>query len=70
MRKKYRPTNYAVWGAFKDKFCDRCEYDREADCYILDRALGYGVDHPNYPTNLTYDQGDNPVCTSFVRRQG
>lgn len=72
MSKRYRPSNGTAGDIFMSEFCEQCvkanmaEDSDRAPCPILGRMMGYGIDAPEYPDELTYDENNDPTCTAFV----
>lgn len=69
---KYRPSNGTEGAIFMSQYCftcKKCGMDEDSDippCQILGRTFGYSIDEPEYPSEWTYnDQGD-PICSAYV----
>ena len=69
---KYRPSNGSEGDWFIDKYCMRCIHcdpnpEGKKQCEILMRSLVYSVDEPEYPSEWTYDDKDQPICTEWKK---
>ena len=68
---KYRPANGTEGLIFMGGFCDRCEKDEAYrndtgdSCPIVAATVSYEVDDDEYPSEWTFDDKGNPVCTAF-----
>lgn len=66
---KYRPSNGTEGESFMEDFCYRCAKDSERKpCAILGRALCFGENDPDYPTEWI-EEGGEAKCTAFVDRK-
>jgi hypothetical protein len=71
--KRYKPANGTEGEWFFNKFCYRCknyvDFGTHEDCnwnLILAAEINEITDL-DYPDEWTYDEGGNPVCTSFEK---
>jgi hypothetical protein len=66
----YRPSNGDEGCWFQQKFCDRCEREREyrekerSPCSILGLTMALDIDDPDYPKQWVEDE-NGPRCTAF-----
>ena len=73
--KKYRPTNGTCGQMFQQRYCDKCEHDRQwresekNPCKILNNAMAFDLKDPGYPSEWTYDQAGDPTCTAFLSEE-
>lgn len=73
--KKYRPSNGSEGDGFMEKFCANCIHekyyhtmnDNDKMCDIISASMVYDLHEPNYPSQWTYDENDNPVCTAWSK---
>ncbi len=76
---KYRPSNGTEGDFFMDAWCRHCARDKAMSegmdlddcddndfCRILNDTQRYGVDHPKYPIEWQYKDGQ-PICTAFIQ---
>lgn len=67
----FRPCNGTHGEIFIADHCGKCERDRQYrendvdPCEILGRTFMYDVEHPDYPKEWRYVNGE-PTCTAFV----
>lgn len=57
---------------FMDKFCADCIHDDEENekyCEILTRTFAFDVKDPEYPSEWTFDEDGDPVCTAFCKEE-
>lgn len=71
MTKKYQPSNGTEGSWFEDKFCMQCKHcnpdpEGEKQCDILLRAFAFYPEDEEYPTEWTYNQEGEPVCTNHA----
>lgn len=72
MSRKYRPANGCEGMDFQAAYCDNCIHDDHvtgAYCDILNRAMIFYVDEPDYPSEWIYGEDGRPKCTAFERRE-
>ncbi len=68
--KKWKPSNGSIGSSFMCAFCNKCIHD-DVDfggrdgCDILARTLIHNITDPDYPSEWTYDDEGDPVCTAF-----
>lgn len=75
MDKRYRPGNGTEGENFMHRFCYRCiqekhthtGVDGDKQCPLIDASMSYSVDDDKYPSEWTYDDNGEPVCTTFVK---
>jgi hypothetical protein len=69
--KKYCPSNGTEGADFIDAWCRKCVRDQgdieagEPGCEILFTTMVLDVDHPDYPSEWTFDRFGRPICTAF-----
>lgn len=68
--KKYQPSNGSEHICFTETYCMNCvncDPDPEGpkQCDIILKTFYLNGDEDDYPSELTYDKNDNPICTSF-----
>lgn len=64
MTERYRPNSGTEGMDFTANWCTRCKLDVNEDCDILAMTFAVSVEHPDYPSEWTYERGE-PVCTAF-----
>ena len=69
---KYQPSNGTEGMWFIEKFCMNCincdpDPNGPKQCEILCRSMTFNIKDPNYPTEWTYNDMDEPICTSWVK---
>lgn len=73
--KKYQPSNGSEGDWFIDSHCAQCirekfmhtNNDNDKKCDIFSRTLVYHVTEPEYPSEWTFDENENPICTEFKK---
>lgn len=70
MPSKYRPSNGTEGDIFMGKWCAECachsfDEDSEVLCPILGNVMAFSVDDPEYPSEWTYNDKGDPICTAF-----
>jgi hypothetical protein len=64
MSELYRPSNGSEGDWFMAGHCRRCKKDRNGDCLIIAKAMGFDITEAEYPREWTFKDGD-PTCTAF-----
>lgn len=73
-QRTYRPSNGSEGMDFQERFCNRCELDREFQetdvgpgCLIIARTMAYDVGDPEYPKEWTIvgTKLNSARCTAF-----
>lgn len=69
---KYQPSNGTEGCWFMEKFCENCIYENpdpesSRKCEIITATMILSVNDPEYPSEWTYDENDNPICTRFTK---
>lgn len=73
MKGKYCPGNGSEGMWFTGKFCGNCihdnpDYEAKAPrCDILTLTMCCSPNDEEYPSEWTYDDGGNPICTKFSK---
>lgn len=62
---KYRPSNGFEGEIFMERFCYRCQKDKDQNCEIILGTMVFGVDEEEYPLEWQYGSDGQPICTSF-----
>jgi hypothetical protein len=70
---KYCPSNSTAGDVFMSKFCERCSKEKfihtqvhgDKQCDILNKAIVFEHDNPNFPKEWQYGLEDNPLCTAY-----
>ena len=61
-----QPPNGTYGEYFHAAFCYRCARDTERrPCRIWGRALGFGIEDPEYPKEWIYGGDGHPLCTAW-----
>jgi hypothetical protein len=76
---RYRPSNGTEGACFFESWCSHCARDKamsegididECDddqvCQIIADTFAYDIDHPKYPIEWIYKDGQ-PTCTAFIQ---
>lgn len=70
--RKYRPSNGTEGDCFIEKYCMNCLHcdpnpDGDKQCMILCNTMEYDIDDEEYPSEWTYDEDNNPICTKWQK---
>ena len=68
MMAKYRPSNGTEGEFFMERYCYHCKRDVDPAgfCEILARSMAFGVDEPDYPSELVRNEdGIGGTCIEF-----
>lgn len=72
---KYRPSNGTEGDCFTHDHCGQCIHEKfwhtqkhgDKQCEIFSRTLLYNHWEPQYPSEWTYNEIGEPVCTEFKK---
>ena len=73
--KSYCPSNGSEGMWFTEKFCEQCIHEKfshtqkhgDKQCEILNNSMLFDYKDERYPKEWTYDENNNPTCTSFSK---